>query len=276
MALRPVALQLGRRYPAELPLLRRAPIEADPGHIGGDKEGVGLDLGREHGTGQVFIDDGVHPPELAILADHRDPAPTAADDDEACFNQLLDLAVLDDRERRGARHHPPIALVGPDHRVGQAPGLLFAVERADRLGGVLKGRILLIHHDVGDQGDEELLVGDADLHQGPVQGRFDHVPDLPLGHGDDDFERHVGHLAAALLLEQKVSGLGAVAVGDHETVVPGEARNLAHGSLQVGELLLGRALLTFPDQGVAAKGDEQKRFVRRIHLSVFCSRCWFP
>ena len=49
------------------------------------------------------------------------PAAAAADDDETHLDQLLDLAVLDDRERLRAGHHPPEALVGLDHGVGQAP-----------------------------------------------------------------------------------------------------------------------------------------------------------
>jgi len=78
----------------------------------------------------------------------------AADDDEVHLDQFLNLAVLDDRQRLGARHHPPETLVGLDHDVGQPFGLLLGVKGADGLAGILKSRVFLVDHDIGDQGHE--------------------------------------------------------------------------------------------------------------------------
>ncbi len=249
---RHVSLQLCQGSFAQLLLEWFSPIDRHPGHIRGDDEDVGPDLTGEHRTGEILVDDGIHPPEFALFADHRDAPAAAADDDELHFDQLFDLAVLDDRKRRGARHHAPEALVRLDHGVRQTSGLLLGVEGADGLGGVPKRRVFLVDHDIGDQRDEQLLRGDPHLHQGPVEAGFDHIADLPLGHGDNDLERHVGHLTAALLLQEQVARLRAVAVSDHDAVIARQTGNLAHGHLQVGELLLGRSLLAFLDQGVAA------------------------
>jgi hypothetical protein len=84
-------------------------VDGHAGHIRGDDEDVGLDLAGKDRAGQVFVDDGIHPSEFALLADYRDAPATAADDNEAHLDQFLDLAISTIASGVG-HHHPPEAL----------------------------------------------------------------------------------------------------------------------------------------------------------------------
>jgi len=62
----------------------------------------------------------------------------------------------------------------------------------------------------------------AQFHQLGVKGGFDHVPDLPLGLSHKNLQGQARDLFTALLLEQQISHLRSVPVGDDDSVAVGE------------------------------------------------------
>ena len=92
-----------------------------------------------------------------------------------------------------------------------------------------------------------------------IERGFDHVADLSLGLGDENFEREPGNLRAAFLLEEKTSDLRAVSVSDYYAIFLREARDLRHRHAKVSQLLLYCPALAFADQSIAAKGNQQNR-----------------
>ena len=66
---------LGGSHRVERPLVGLAEIEADLFDGSGDDQQIGRNRLRQHGRGEVFINHGSHPAQIALLVrHHRDAA----------------------------------------------------------------------------------------------------------------------------------------------------------------------------------------------------------
>ena len=88
----------------------------------------------------------------------------------------------------------------PSKGISSLFGLFLLEKGTDGFGGILESRVVFVHHHIGNQGHKVLLTVYPHLHEGGVKGRLDHVADLALGHGPDDFQRHFRNLITAFLL----------------------------------------------------------------------------
>ena len=191
---------------------------------------------------------------------HRDAAASAGDDD-GILPELLHCADLHDPPGQGRGHHPPPAPSGVlPHGIAlfllQPPGLLLGVEGADGLGGILEGRVALLHHHLGGQGHHRHIP--VALGQGVVQALLDVIADIPLAHGAAHIKGHGGHhVLGGLAGQDDPAHLGTVAV-DHRHFVAGAADvgDALAGAAHHLQLGLGGGVTVFGLQGVSAQGDD--------------------
>ena len=147
-----------------------------------------------------------------------------------------------------------------DHRPLLLAGQLLApelrVERADRLGRLGEGRVVLVDDDLGDERGDLLVDGAPPqlVDERPLQ----HEAHAALGHGVADVERIGRDLVGRLLhLDEEVPDLGPVAVDDDELVALADDVDHELGRpLGVPHLLRLQTFLVFGQHGVAAEGDE--------------------
>ena len=111
---------------------------------------------------------------------------------------------------------------------------------------------------------------DAQIHELAVQGRLDHVTDLTLGLGDQNFKGQSGNLSAAFLLQQQIADLRAVTVGDNYSIFRGKLGDLPDRHGQISKLLLDGTLFSLADERIAAQGDQQRWLLGLLHLSISC------
>src|SRR4051794_39794419 len=94
-----VLAQLGDGHPAQRPRGRRPEVDHYVGDVGGDDQGVGVDLAGQDRGGEVLVDDGLDAaqgrPVGPVVAD-RYPSATRAHDDEAGRGQRMDRRGVDD------------------------------------------------------------------------------------------------------------------------------------------------------------------------------------
>src|SRR4051812_46189219 len=120
LALRGVRLQFGDRHPPQRAPGRRPEVDHDVRDVGGDDEGVGVELGGQDRGGEVLVDDGLDTAQrgaVPAVVRHRDAAAPGADDDEAGRGERMDGGGVDDglRLRRGDDAAPALlAAVLPD------------------------------------------------------------------------------------------------------------------------------------------------------------------
>ena len=137
---------------------------------------------------------------------------------------------------------------------GHLLSFLFRHERADGLGGVLKGRIVSIHYHLRQHRGDALLK--ATIQKLLLQSILQIIADIALTHGHAHGQGH--HIGRGFLLAIGGEGildhahLGAVAVGYHHRV-PGfyQIRNGLGGLLYRQHLF--RQIFA---QRVAAQGDD--------------------
>jgi len=127
--------------------------------VGGDHQQIAFQLFGQQRRAQVLVDHRFHALQLAVGVVHRRNAATAgADYDAAFFQQPFDRADLKDALGPGACDHPAELVAvrgdGPAFFSRQLLRLLLAVDRADGFGGVLEGRVVAIHFDLGQQRGE--------------------------------------------------------------------------------------------------------------------------
>src|SRR4051794_36852109 len=185
--------------PAERPRRWRAEVDHHVGHVGGDDEGVGADLGAEDGSGQVLVDDGLDAAETRLVraAVHpvvgdRDATAAGADDDEAGRDERRDGRPVDDGARlRGGDDAAPalLAAVLPDLAERDEPlGLRAGQEPADRLAGFPEARVVDADQRARDDADRAPV--DAPGGEGGVELVGDGEGEGGLGLGDAPVQRH--------------------------------------------------------------------------------------
>ncbi len=250
-------LGLFHAHPADKTLGRATKIKSHPFDVRSHQEGFDSHLFGQYGACQILVDDRIHPGEGTAFADHGDTAAPTANDNETHFNQSFDLALLHNGDRPRGGDHPAVPLRSQAYGIRSRRHRRRRQHRTDGFRGRQEGGVFGIHHHIADEADQKLLRLNSQSHQLSVQSRLDHVSDLPLRLGDKNLQRERRHRIAALLLEQEVSHLRTVTVGDDDPVAPGEAGDLADGNPQIFELLLRRAPLVFADQGIAAQGHQQ-------------------
>ncbi len=153
------AAQLGEGDPAELALLRGAPVDRGVVDVGGDDEHVGLEGAGEQGGGEVLVDDGLDAAEPAVgLAHHGDAAAAGRDDDVAGLEQRAHRADVEHLERLGGGHDAAPALLAAvlPHLavVDQRLRLLAGQVAADRLARVGEVRVVAVDERAGDEGGD--------------------------------------------------------------------------------------------------------------------------
>jgi hypothetical protein len=79
---------------------------------------------------------------------------------------------------------------------------------------------------------------------------------LALGLGHQDLEGQIRNIIGTLLLKEQIADLRCVAMGNKDTIMPGESRNLLNRNLEILKLFFHSAHLALADQGVAAKRYE--------------------
>ncbi len=203
------------------------------------------------------------------------PAAAAGDHDRAVLEQHRGVLVAEHLQRLRARHDAAPAAAGvrrdvPAAGLGEALGLLLAVERPDGLGRVREGPVVEVDQHARQQhGDRHRRVqgGERALQQ---------VADLPLGGRDQRVQRQRrGLLLAERLLQQQRADLRAVAVGQHDLVAlraqrQHRLRDLAH----VGELLVpGPDLPGLHDRVPADRDDDAHPGTWSGHVSYRIRPC---
>ncbi|MCY1438401.1 hypothetical protein D9M71_545970 [compost metagenome] len=236
-------------------LRRLAPVDIGRVDVGGDHQQVACQLFGQQGRAEVLVDHRFHALQLAVPIQGRDATTTGADHHRALFQQPLDRADLDDPSRARAGHHATelVAIGGdaPAFVPGQALGFFLGVDRADRLGRLLEGRVGAVHLDLGEDGSEGQLG-----RQQVAQLLFDHVADHAFGLGAEDVQRvGVGGIIGRALQGQQAD-LRAVAMGNHQFVAGGHLGDLLAGDAHVLALILRGHGLATAQQGVAAQGDD--------------------
>ena len=135
-------------------LVRLAEVDRHALHAGRQHQERDVQARREQGRGSILVDDRLDPAVLAGRGlDDGDAAAADGDDDVAGIDQGTDRFALHDPQRLGRGDDPAVAAPGVlDHRpaipLGLLVGLLLGVERSDRLGGPIEGRIVGVDHDV--------------------------------------------------------------------------------------------------------------------------------
>ena len=155
----------------------------------------------------------------------------------------------------GEAHDPPVAIPVGRHLpapLGREPlGLVPPVDRTDRLGRPLEGRVVAVHHDLGQQGRNgppAELVGELLLEE---------VPDHPLGLGAQHVER-LGLLAGGRIrLKGQQPDLRTVPVRDDDLMLAGELGDRAHRDRDIAPLRGGVGALAPAQQGVASECRDQ-------------------
>ena len=257
-----VLAQLGDGDAAQGPGGRRAEVHHDVGDVGGDDQGVGVELAGEDRGGEVLVDDGLDAAQrgavLAVVGD-RDAAAAGADDDEAGPGQRVDRGGVDDGLRLGRGDHAAPALLAavlPDLAERDEPlRLLARQEPADRLGGSRKP---------GSSASTRVRVTRPAVRCGRPRAvsaasssSVSVKRDGGLGLGDAPVQRHRRHdVRGELVLDQQVAHLRSVAVGQDDLDTGGDDVGDVPGRLADGVPLGGgRRRTVRPGHGVAAQGD---------------------
>ena len=261
MPLGDVGPGLIRRHGIQPLLLGCAEVDGHFLHRCKDYQEVGVQLLGQTAGGEVLVNDGLHPLQVALLCpNHRDPTAAAGDHNLPRLHQVTDGGQLHNGGGLGGGHHPAQAPAGV-LCIGKAPlrdeavGLLPTHVGADGLGGVLESRVSLIHNHMGEHGAD--LLGDPPPGQLVPDGDLQIVADVALAHGAADGQGAEGILVRLLLVQGghgllDHAHLGAVAVGDDHLVA---LRRQIHDGLGGVAHRLPLLLIVIP-QGVAAQGDD--------------------
>ena len=258
-----ILFSLSHRDGIESLLVFLPEVDVDLRHVGEDVELIGTDLDGRHSRSQVFVDNSLNTHMDAILLDDRNTAATHGDDDIAFLSQPLDQLDVLDVDRLGRSHHLTPAftlgvfLVDSARGSGIGIGLLLSIIRANRLGGVLEHRVVLVDEHLGHESHH--ITVDVFLHHHLLQTHLNHVANLALGLGTAHIHRHCGDAVsfASGVLEQHIAHLRAVAVTDNQIITlfqEGQQRlaSISH----ILHLFLASAFLSASQKRVSTKGDD--------------------
>src|SRR5262249_51000851 len=191
------------------------------------------------------------------------PPAAAGDAHEARLEEGGDRIRLHDAHGTRRGHEPAIAAAGVLHEdpaiaTAMELGLLGGVAAADGLRGMLEGRIVAVHHRLGQE------TGDAIRHAPPPelahQRVAENVADTALGVGHAHVETEARgelRLGDHLGAPEDEARLRPVAVGEHDAPAPrGKGAHADRGGPRVLALLVDGALLPVADERVAAHRDD--------------------
>ena len=153
-------------------------------HGGGDQQDVGVDVLCEEGCGAVLLDDGCGTLQVVALAEHRNTAASAGDDDLIRVKECLDGVDLDDGLRGRGRNDTLEYAIG-DH-LHMVAVLLFLTcflgvhQLTDALDRIIEALVIRIDHHLGDDGGCRLI--DASLHELGTHCVLQVVADHALAH----------------------------------------------------------------------------------------------
>ena len=248
---------LARAHDGQLPLLGLAEVQADTVDRREEEDQLGAQILGQALAGAVLVDDGVDAAQAVLRADDGDPAAACRDDREALREQAGDRLLLHDLQRRGRGDHaavasPRVLLEDPALFPRDGLRLLAAVKTADRLAGVLKGRVLRVHDHL--RHDAEHLPRQAAAAQLIVQRLLQMIADIALGHGGAlrEGKGRKARLFTGGEIHRRVdhADLRAVAVADDQLMPLRDHVRDHDGGAAHRRDLIGRALT----QSVAAQG----------------------
>ena len=263
-ALGQVFLGLGQGHAVNPLLVWLAKVDRHLLHRSRDEQEIGFELLRQQAAGEILID---HRRRARILAfahiHHRDAAAADRDHHHASVHQGIDRLKLDDLFGQRRSHHPPPAAPGifhhrPAHLGLAAPGLRLIHKAANRLAGLLEGRVGLVHQHLGDDGGNALL--DAAAVQLVLQRLLQGVADGALAVGPAHIQRHLVHafyLGGNLRAAQDEAHLRAVAVTDgHVPACLDHVCDVVGGFFCGLVLIFNRLTFLVFDQRVAANSND--------------------
>ena len=193
---------------------------------------------------------------------HRgDPAAPRTDHDDVLVQEPSDRPDLEDALGFGRGHHPApfvaVLLEDPSLLGGQTVGLGLVVDGTHELGRVAERRIGRVDLDHRQDRRERHL-----QRQQVAELLLQDVADHPLGLRAQDIERVRLDLLVRRALQGEQPDLRAVAVGQHELVIPGHCRQRRRRGAHVGSLRLRRHRLAALQQGVTAQRDHDPHVSR--------------
>ena len=253
MALFAVLFRLLHGHFAEALLVGLAPVDAHAVNGGQDDQSVGLDQLSQLGGGKVLVDDSGRAVELAVSAHDGNAAAADGNDHTAVLDEGVDGVLLNNVDGLGRRNDLTVAAACVlNHGIALFRCDLFrsflVVESADGLGGVLEGRVVLVHQNLCHNGGNFLF--HSTLGQLVADGVLQMVADVALAHSAALRERHIGldglGLGSGGHTKVDHAHLGAVAVGNDDLVALGDQVN----------------------NGLCRLGDESELFIRGIAQSV--------
>ncbi|CAI8779185.1 NAD-specific glutamate dehydrogenase [Pseudomonas sp. IT-232MI5] len=234
-------------------LRRLAVIDERRVDVGGDHQQVGFQLLGEQRRAQVLVDHRLNTLEITVLVIHGwNPAATGANHDAALVQQPLDRADFEDAfwprtgdhaaEFVAIRSNRPAFFSSEFFRFG------LVVDRADRFGRVLEGRILGVDFNLGQQGGKRHF----EIEQ-VAQFLFDDVADHAFGFGTEHVQRVRADGGVGRRLQRQQADLRAIAVGDDQLVAGMDLGDLLGGDADVGALIVSGHRFTTAEQGVTAQ-----------------------
>ena len=244
---------------------RFAPVNEGCIHVRGNDQQVAVQLLREQGGGQVFVDHRLNAFEFAVFVVHgRNTAAACTDHDGALFQQPFNRTDFEDAFGFWAGHHTAefvaIRCNAPAFFSGQALGFRFAVDRANRLGRVLESRVFGVNFNLGQQGGERCV-----RWQQVAQLLLDHVTDHAFGFSAQHVQRVRADGGVGCGLQGQKADLGAVTVGHDQFVARSDASDLGGGGADVFALIFSGHGLAATQKGVTAQcnDDTHRSFLKR-------------
>ena len=263
-----------RRGVADRPLLGRAPVRVDGVDVGDDQQRVGPDLDRQQGARQVLVDhrlDAAQPAagRRGVVACRWSGCRRRRRRSRCTPCSSSARITWMPKIRFGAGEGTARRMLSPSGMNAQPFSLLQAgrlggvVDRADRLGRPLEGRIGAVDLDHGQQRRQMALE-----RQLVAELLLEHVADHPLGLRAQDVERIGVDRCVGRALERQQADLRAVAV--RRSRARARARAAPAPRTPCGRSRAG-SRPTAPGRGAAGRCLRGRR--RR---ASFSSRAWRP
>ena len=236
--------------------VQRHPI--DPGE---HDQRVSMQMGREHGAGQILVDHGCHARPMAVVTQqNRHTATAAGDRDDAGIEQRVYGFQIQDFFWLWACHHAAPTAAGvfskmPPGFVSHLPGLCLAEEFPHRLGRRFKGGVVGIHLDLGDDAGHHQVHALINQHIG--KALLQHVAHTALRMGHANIHGHGRELVGGTRhAVQNIAHHRPIAVGEHQLPTgPDDLDQVRANLSHECQLFLGRALDGGRIGGITAQCD---------------------
>lgn len=127
-----------------------APIDKGGRNVGGDNEQIRFEIFGEQGGAKVFVNDCFHAVQIVLLVViGRNAATPGANDDAAVFEQPFHRTDFEDAFWQWTWHYAAVFVAilrnRPAFLFCQLFRFCFGINRANRFGRVLEGRIISVH-----------------------------------------------------------------------------------------------------------------------------------